>query len=228
MKNKTKQEQWNSVYNNFTGNRASVWREDATPFFTDKIDYLRYKKIKTVLDAGCGDGRNLMAFAKAGFSVTGVDISDIALKRCKSNLKSTKNVTLKRGLLEEMNLKPGSFGAIICDFVLVHVEDVERVISNFYKVLKPGGFALLEFISTKDERCNKGKRVGKNKYIQHGVFIRSYDLKDIETLMKKFRILFVESQHYTDPDHGSGYHRKHRHTHHSYFVVAQKNNPTSS
>src|SRR3989344_3330119 len=219
MHNKTKQEKWNDVYDKFYGNRRSVWRENATPFFTNKIDYLKHKKVKTVLDAGCGDGRNLIAFANAGFEITGVDISDIALKKCHKAVGRKKNVTLKREPLEELSFKPSSFDAIICDFVLVHVEEIEKVLSNFHKVLKMGGYALLEFISTKDERCNRGQKVGRNQYLQHGTFIRTFDIKDIERLLKKFNILFIETEYYTDPHHGCGYHRKERHIHHSYFVI---------
>lgn len=218
----SKREQWNEVYTGFHGNRQSVWRENATPFFTNKIDYLKYKNVKVILDAGCGDGRNLVAFAKSGFKIIGVDVSDVALKKCRQLAGNNKNVILKRELLEELSLKPASVDTVICDFVLVHVEKIEGVLSNFHKVLKKNGFALLEFISTKDERCNRGRKIGRNQYLQHGVFIRTFELKDIEKLLGKFKILFIESESYTDPHHGRSYHRKNRHAHHSYFVMAQK------
>ena len=70
MNNTNSVQQWNKVYDEFKGNRLSVWREHATPFFADKIEHLKHLKFKHVLDAGCGDGRNLIEFAKAGFDVT--------------------------------------------------------------------------------------------------------------------------------------------------------------
>jgi len=54
------------------------------------------------------------------------------------------------------------------------------------------------------------------------MFLKFYTLKDIEKMLKKFTILIIDSYYYTDPAHGKGYHRKKRHTHHSYFVLAQK------
>jgi len=74
--------QWDNVYNRFRGKRLSVWRETATPFFVNKIEYLKYKKVKNILDAGCGDGRNLSAFAQEGFDVMGFDVSSLAIKKC--------------------------------------------------------------------------------------------------------------------------------------------------
>ena len=52
--------QWDKVYDNFKGSRGSVWRENASPFFVNKIDYFKYLGLKKILDAGCGDGRNLV------------------------------------------------------------------------------------------------------------------------------------------------------------------------
>ena len=109
MRNKPKQEQWNAVYTEFLGGGRSVWRENATPFFANKIDYLKHKKVKTILDAGCGDGRNLIVFANAGFKITGVDVSDASLKKCRDIVGDNKNVILQRGLLEELHFKPESF-----------------------------------------------------------------------------------------------------------------------
>ena len=56
---------WNQVYEQFhKGNpsRMSVWNEEPTPFFTRLIDFLKYSGVKTILDAGCGDGRNIKQF----------------------------------------------------------------------------------------------------------------------------------------------------------------------
>lgn len=47
-----------------------------------------------VLDVACGTGAQLEAFAKRGFSVTGVDLSPDMLARAERKLRGRKNVTL--------------------------------------------------------------------------------------------------------------------------------------
>lgn len=214
--------QWSKIYASFKGGRISLWRELATPFFLDQIDFLKENNVKSILDAGCGDGRNLIAFAELKFDVTGVDISDSGLKRCRDLSSKYQNVTLKQEELEKLDLKEESFDAITCDFVLVHIREIEKVINNFYRVLKPKGFVILEFISTEDKECKKGKKIGENQYLQKGVYIRTFTKAHIERLLKNFKILKIISTYYSDPSHGSGYVRVERHTHNSFFVSCSK------
>lgn len=214
---------WNNVYDKFKGKRVSVWKETATSFFANKVDYLRYKNKKYVLDAGCGDGRNILPFARNDFKIVGFDISSSALERSKKIFNRYPNVSFQQGLLEECDkyFKPISFDVIICDFVLVHIKQARKVINRFYKLLKKGGYAILEFTSVHDPHCGQGKKVGRNAFIQHGMFLKFYTLKDVEEVLKKFKILIVDASYYSNPPHGSGYRNK-RHIHHSYFVLAQK------
>jgi len=221
-KNFELEKKWDRVYQKYKGKRLSVWRENASPFFTNKIDYFKHLGLKKVLDAGCGDGRNLVEFAKAGFQVTGIDISEEALNRCRKNCKKFRNVKLQKMELEKPDFKAGSFDAVICDFVMAHMEKPEKIIRNFHKLLKKDGYALIEFTSVYDPLCSSGKKIGKHEYLQGGFYLRFYTIEQMEKLMKKFTILGIDSVSYTDPNHGSGYNRKKRHNHHSYFVMAKK------
>jgi len=220
-KEKEDEKLWNKVYDNFEGSRPSVWRENASPFFTSKIEYLKHLGFKSLLDAGCGDGRNIIEFAKAGFESTGVDLSQSALDRCKKNCEGL-NVKLEKQDLEKMDFKDGSFDVIICDFVTAHMENPQKVMDEFHRLLKKGGYLLIEFTSTKDPHCGEGEKIGENEFMQKGFYLRFYTNPQIEKLLQKFKIQIIDSATYTDPDHGTGYNRKERHFHHSYFVAAIK------
>lgn len=174
------------------------------------------------MDAGCGDGRNLAPLIHAGLQVSGVDFSNAALDYCKKNYPDCSNLELIHSSLEKMQLPSGSMDALICDHVLVHARDVNTALDQFYRLLKPDGFALLEFTSHKDSTFGQGEKISEKEFLQEGVYLRYDEPEDIYIMLKKFDILCFTSEYSTDPPHGLGYIRKTRHKHHSYFVLARK------
>lgn len=103
----------------------------------------RYLKEKAkILDAGCGTGGTIIALQKAGFkNVYGIDNNKDALKYCR--IRGIKNI--KMGDINSLNLKEGSFDAVICMDVLYH-KDVKKdlVLNSFYKLLKKRGLLYLQ------------------------------------------------------------------------------------
>ena len=73
--NKNKiQNHWDSFYNkNYLDKESSF----------SKFIYKRLKhfNLKNIIDVGCGNGRDSLYFYKKGFDVTGIDLSDIAIKK---------------------------------------------------------------------------------------------------------------------------------------------------
>lgn len=49
------------------------------PPFTEFVDFCRAAKSGTVLDLGCGQGRDALLFARAGHRVLGVDVSSVGV-----------------------------------------------------------------------------------------------------------------------------------------------------
>lgn len=89
-----------------------------------------------VLDAGCGAGRRsrLSVYFRG---VVGADLS-------RSELEENPNIDHKVvASLEKSPFRHESFGLIICEWVLEHLEDPFRVLSEFYRKLKPGGYIVL-------------------------------------------------------------------------------------
>jgi sterol 24-C-methyltransferase len=96
-----------------------------------------------VLDAGCGYGFVAMHMAKRGLRVEAIDIVERHVARAKTNV-------LKRGLDEMIHIRTGDYHDLSCfedcKFdglytmeTLVHAIEPEKVLSEFFRVLKPGG-----------------------------------------------------------------------------------------
>lgn len=219
-------EYWNKVYDAFHTNnplRISVWNEKPHPFFSRYIDFLKYNRVKNILDAGCGEGRESKPFYDAGFDIIGVDASESALNLFRKNFGDSERISVVHALLEYTPIEPESVDAIICYHVLTHMREVNKILDNFYTILRNGGYALLEFTSTKDSTYGQGKKLSDREFLQHGVYLRYDKPKDIERMLKKFEFVSpFTSEYITDPPHGVRYMREKRHRHHSYFVIAEK------
>jgi SAM-dependent methyltransferase len=94
---------------------------------------------RDVLDAGCGNGTYLAKFAEAPGNrrVTGVDLSIDML------MSARKRVGVKCRLLRadatRLPFKPASFDLIFASHVLQFVADVDGVVVEFVRCLRPGG-----------------------------------------------------------------------------------------
>jgi len=96
---------------------------------------------KTVLDLGCGTGfYSLYALEQKASSVTSVDASQEMLNHVKGKDASGRiklvNADLTQGLPFIQN---ASQEYIICSLVLHYLEHWDGLVSEFYRVLKPGG-----------------------------------------------------------------------------------------
>lgn len=121
------------------------------------IKYLKPKLNSLILDCPCGYGRHSIELAKLGHQVIGIDNSPEFINLARQN-------ALKIGLnniqFSEMNMLDLNFPIESFDFVLnlfssfgffENDGDNEKVLFNFYKVLKPKGQILiyLDFNSTR-------------------------------------------------------------------------------
>jgi ubiquinone/menaquinone biosynthesis C-methylase UbiE len=87
------------------------------------------------LDLGCGDGR-LSAFLRAD-SLTAADVSSVAVRRAAGRLPDAEVALV--GVDEPLPFVDNEFELVLCVEVLEHVRDVQLVLSEVRRVLRPGG-----------------------------------------------------------------------------------------
>lgn len=94
------------------------------------------------LDAGCGSGRHSERLARRGYRVTAVDFSEAILQKANDYLQASgldDRVSFQREDLLNLSFPDAEFDCILCWGVLMHILDIETAVSEFARVLKPGG-----------------------------------------------------------------------------------------
>jgi ubiquinone/menaquinone biosynthesis C-methylase UbiE len=100
-----------------------------------------------ILDAGCGEGRNLVYFLNSRFDVYGIDKNENSIEELKAaTLKIVPGYDLSKfkvGSLEQLPYSTRTFDAVICSAVLHFAENEEHfkaMVKEMWRVLKYGGF----------------------------------------------------------------------------------------
>ena len=115
------------------------------------IRSLNLQKGQTILDIPCGTGRHTMAFGQKGHFVTGVDISDICLKKARKNCLGIKNVQIKKGNMARLKWAEGKFDVVLnlyTSFGYFKTEKANKqVLKGLIQTLKPGGRIVIQTIN---------------------------------------------------------------------------------
>jgi arsenite methyltransferase len=127
-----------------SGNTAEVmqeWLQDLLGFATAE-DYAAYfRQFPRILDAGCGNGRDVKRIAQLCTQhtvVVGLDISD-AIDVALENTRGMGNVSFTRGDILNNDLPEAWFDCIYSNGVLHHTPSTREALASLVRLLKPGG-----------------------------------------------------------------------------------------
>ncbi|HSO75755.1 MAG TPA: methyltransferase domain-containing protein [Blastocatellia bacterium] len=113
------------------------------PWMKSAIGFERFAG-KRVLEVGCGTGTDLVQFARAGARVTGLDLTprSIEIARLRFEVYELAG-QFAIGDCEHLSFPDSSFDAVYSFGVLHHTPDTSRAIREIYRVLHPGGTAIV-------------------------------------------------------------------------------------
>jgi SAM-dependent methyltransferase len=131
-----------------------AWLGEIDIYLFDQVLRGRFDTRRRVLDAGCGDGRNLVYFLRRGFACHGIDRdrSSIArVRRLAAELApSLPSGNFDVGDLQDLPFDDRAFDAVICSAVLHFADDVAqfgRMLEEMWRVLAPNGLLFTRLAS---------------------------------------------------------------------------------
>ncbi len=93
-----------------------------------------------ILDVGCGTGLNASFLTKAGHSVTGIDLSRVAIDKYRAKGLEGIVCDLEAG---QAPFPDGSFDLLYVSEIIEHCADTKSFLSELRRLTKPGGKMLL-------------------------------------------------------------------------------------
>lgn len=113
-------------------------------WFDKQIDWAG----KTVLDLGCAGGFMAETLALRGANVTGIDPAAGAIDAARAHARNGGlRIGYDVGVGEALPYDAASFDAVVCVDVLEHVADLNKVLSEVERTLRPGGLFLFDTIN---------------------------------------------------------------------------------
>jgi 2-polyprenyl-6-hydroxyphenyl methylase/3-demethylubiquinone-9 3-methyltransferase len=103
---------------------------------------------KDVLDLGCAGGFMAEALAQRGARVTGIDPAAAAIDAARIHAREgALDIVYHTGVGEDLPYPAASFDAVVCVDVLEHVADLDKVLAEVMRTLRPGGMFLYDTIN---------------------------------------------------------------------------------
>lgn len=129
-------------------------------------EYAKIKEGDTVIDLGSGAGNDAFIarrFVGESGKVIGVDFTEPMIKKARANAEKLglNNVEFRQGDIEDMPVTSNYADVIVSNCVLNLVPNKYKVISEIYRVLKPGGHFSISDIVLEGELPAKWKEVAE-------------------------------------------------------------------
>ena len=129
----------------------------------------RERGYRRILDLACGTGRHSLYLAKQGFAVYATDAAG-------TGIEITQQKAAVAGLdvrcsvhdMREAPFNDAFFDAVICTWSIHHgrLADIVRNVAEVYRILRPGGTAVIDVPSVMTWDCGHGREIEPGTYIE--------------------------------------------------------------
>lgn len=180
------------------------WTEVADELFSFARD-MHGHGCRSVYDLGCGAGRHTLFLAQQGFSVTASDVSPSAIEHTRERLEQAGvAASLQRLDMRYWPFEDDCFDAVLAFNVVYHAfrEDIESVLAEIRRTLRPGGLLFVTLKSTLDAQYGLGRELARFTWapesgIEKDVAHYYVDEGEARRLLREFELIsMIHKQEY--------------------------------
>jgi len=137
-------------------------------------------KYDSVVDLGCGNGKNIKYLLENGFvDVGGCDIDNILVNDCAQN-----NISIIKANILSLPYKKDNFDCVLCNGVIHHIETDEnrkKAIKEIFRICRPGGKIFISVNSFESKHYSKITNVQDIviRYKNKDVFLHLYTEQEL-------------------------------------------------
>lgn len=103
-------------------------------------EILMRKRCKSVVEIGCGTGKNTLLLSQIAQTVYAVDFSAAMIEKAKEKVNSVNVTFITADITNQWICSNESIDLITCNLVLEHIKDLSKIFSEASRVLVPGGY----------------------------------------------------------------------------------------
>ena len=175
---------YNNNYEKFDNSRYSIWK--AVRNFVDNI-----AEDSLVLDAGCGNGKNMLYMQARDIKVIGIDFCDRLLNICKEKVLNVKYADVRNIPFEN-----NTFDYVISIAVIHHLSiesDRRKAIDEMLRVCKPNGKILVSVWALEQDKNSRFKFTLGDNIVKWDDTTRYYHIHNKDTITDLLQSYNVES-----------------------------------
>ena len=154
------------------------------------------ERARCVLELGTGQGRDTLAFLRAGLSVTALDYAPEALTELHQAAAAAgladHLATVAHDVREPLPLPGASVDAVYSHMLFnmaLTTPQLERLTAEVRRVLRPGGLHVYTVRHTGDSHCGTGVDHGDDMFENGGFIVHFFDRALVDRLTAGFTLL---------------------------------------
>ncbi|QLE39956.1 class I SAM-dependent methyltransferase [Nostoc sp. C052] len=97
-------------------------------------------RCKSIVEIGCGTGKNTLLLSQIAQTVYAVDFSAAMIEKAKEKVNSVNVTFITADITNQWICSNESIDLITCNLVLEHIKDLSKIFSEASRVLVPGGY----------------------------------------------------------------------------------------
>lgn len=107
------------------------------------LESLANKHFDSILELGCGTGKNTLFLVEVGANVHALDFSQGMIEKAKEKVQATHVKFSVADLTQQWPCEDDAYDLIVCNLVLEHIQNLSFIFSEAHRVLRQGGTFLI-------------------------------------------------------------------------------------